>query len=354
MATLVVKASYEVGKDGVAFPVEDQLAISEGDAETPFGTLESDVVPIKEGCDFAVYGQAVSPRAVHRIDVLIRVGSFCRTLRVTGDRAWLPAFVGVRASEPVPFTTMPLDYTRAFGGEATYDQDLVGPEPNNALGRGFVVLASEVPGVRLPNVEESDALMTAWQQRPIPGGILPLPRSSALRGLRGVSADLKQQRTSLSPAYFQWAHPRMLLPSYPAKEAVSIIGMTPESPWKCVLPFLDLAARVQLGPKEYVLRLVPDTLAIVPSHRRLWVVSRRAFVYQYVPERARQVVLEIGVPTTVETPTTTIGAQLAASHATVPILPPDHPDRMPVPFSMLRELHPLTNIIEAFPLCASG
>jgi hypothetical protein len=84
----------------------------------------------------------------------------------------------------------------------------------------------------------------------------------------------------------------------------------------------------------------------------MWVVSRRAFIYQFVPHRLRGVRLLAGKAAH-ESPSTTIAKELA-SPTKVPIASPDAPENMPVPWEMLRELHPLTDILENLPLLPSG
>lgn len=354
MATLAVKTSYEAVEGGLAIPVPDQLPVYDGDEETEFGVLESDVAPVKAGCDFAIYGPAVSRVPVTQLDLSVQVGPFLRSLRVFGERIWTTGAMGVHASSPVPFTVMPLDYTRAFGGQAAERDKIPRAHPDNGLGRGWVLLPEHAVGTRLPNVEEVDQLITSWETHPLPAGLLPLPRSSALRGLRGISVDLQEQRMAMSPEAFTWSHPRMHLPHYPAGEWVAIRGMTAEPEWRVRLPELNLVARVTLGTNTHVLQLVPDTLVLVPSYRRLWVVWRRAFVYQFLPERLRSVCLDAAAPAEAVGSTTSIAAQLSSEPPHIPIEPPAPPDRLPVPWEMLREMHPLTSIIEALPLCISG
>lgn len=60
LATVVMKASFEVNEDGLVTPVapEAQLPVSEADVETPLGTIDGDVVPIKPACDVALLGHA--------------------------------------------------------------------------------------------------------------------------------------------------------------------------------------------------------------------------------------------------------------------------------------------------------
>lgn len=355
LATCVVKTSWEIGPDGAVAPVGDPLLINEGDVETSLGTLAGDVVPIKDGCDLAIYGPAVSPdRPVTEMEVVIRIGDFKRELAVIGDRTWTGSLGRVRSSAPQPFTVMPLDYSRAFGGHAVQVGALEAAYPDNPGGCGLVLGAEHAAGTRLPNVEEPDQRITAWDQRPLPAGLLPLPRDSALRGLRGVDVDLELQRTRLLPAAFLSAHPRMVLPRYPAGAVVDITGMTADRHLRFRLPKAAFEVEVALGDVRYRLRLVADALGIIPGSRRFWVVYRRAFVYQFVPHRTREVRVTEVAAAGEDTPTTTIAAELAAARPRVPIESEDPPERMPLPFEYLREQYPLTAIIEALPLCASG
>lgn len=355
LATCVAKSSWEIGPDGNAAPVDDPLEIYEGDVETPMGTLAADVAPIKDGCDLAIYGAAISAeRPVTDMEVVIKIGEFTRKLAVVGDRTWTSSLGRLRPSPPKPFTAMPLDYSRAFGGRAVQLDTMEASYPDNPGGCGLVLEAEHAVGTRLPNIEEPDQRITSWEQRPLPGGLLPLPRDSALRGLRGVAVDLEKQTTRMLPAAFLTAHPRMVMPRYPYGGIVDIVGMTPERRLRFRLPAQMLEIEVALGDRTHRLRMIPDTLGVIPSHRRLWVVYRRAFVYQFVPYRLREVRLRQGDVSRDDTPTTTIAAQLAAAAPSVRIEGEDAPENMPLPFEYLREQYPLTGIIESLPLCASG
>lgn len=352
MATVVSKAAFATDERGNPVTIKDQLDINEGDVTTPLGVLESDVVPIKDGCDFAVYGSAISKSGpVPQMDVTVSLGTLRRTVRVTGDRAWVPSRNGVGISRVVPFSTMPLDYSRAFGGAALHPAGIPTQEPNNPLGRGWVLDAKHAVGTPLPNVEEVDQCLSNWNQTPMPASLQPLPRASALRGSRGVKVDLKARTTKLTPLAFVSSHPRMHLREFPALSEGSVSGMSAET-WRFRMPDPSLTAEIALGSRTHRLHLTPDTLCLVPEQRRFWIVARRAFIYQFIPERPRRLRLIVDRASG-ETASTTITQELA-SPAAVPIESPDLPENMPIPWEMLRELHPLTDILENLPLLASG
>ncbi|MFK7986717.1 MAG: DUF2169 domain-containing protein [Sandaracinaceae bacterium] len=102
------------------------------------------------------------------------LGGIHRRASVIGDRVWEREV----PSAPAPFSSMPLTWERAFGGEGFKD---------NPLGRGHA--PTDVDGVsvhRLPNVEHPDRLIRSLQDRPPPlgfGGIdLRWPTRAQHRG----------------------------------------------------------------------------------------------------------------------------------------------------------------------------
>jgi hypothetical protein len=374
LATVVVKLGFEIDEHGEARPLpqDEQLGIYEADTETPLGWLETDLVPIKRGCDLAMYGNAVSPEAkpVTELEVGVQISSgFERRVRVVGDRAWLPTGVGVRMSDPQWFIETPITWDRAYGGRAVQVQDrtqtLAAPFPANPDGRGHVVHAQLAPGVLLPNVEELDQPIRRWEDQPLPASFLPVPRRSSLRGSRGINIDVEGQRVKFQPEAFCFSHPRMWMPSYPHGERVFVWGMRREGPWRLTLPNVHLSARLELGDSVFTLRLEPDTLLLLPAWNRLIVIARRAVVYQFKPERLRRFVIE-AVGGTVEDHAdaanlfglTSIAAQREAGkdgRAQIELLPVElDPNKLPLPFESFVEADPMGDLLDHLPLCPSN
>ncbi len=91
----------------------------------------------------------------------VALGAVDKTLYVVGDRSWKR---GV-ASDPTPFTEMPITWERAFGGEG-YAQ--------NPLGKGLAPLRTEHGESHpLPNVEDPKRLVRGPADRPPPAGFGP-------------------------------------------------------------------------------------------------------------------------------------------------------------------------------------
>jgi hypothetical protein len=356
MATVVAKCSFEVDANGEVSAVADPLPIAEEDVTTPLGAIDGDVVPIKPWCDLALLGHAYSyplGTPTSALEAVLRIGDFERRLAVIGDRVWTEGAYGLVPTAPAPFVAMPLTYDRAFGGTAVFHKELRGPSPENPAGRGFVKLREHVVGTPLPNLEEVDQRLRGWDECPLPAGFAPLPRTSSMRGLRGMDVDLDAQTTRMGPAAFAFAHPRMQLPAYPGGVLVETRALHRRDGWSFVLPTLNLFADVTLGTARYRLPLVPDTICILPDYNRFYVVARRALVYQFLPERERSIVVTGAAGSDLGGAPTTIQAERASPTPAL-ALGPVSTDMLPLPFDELLRLYPLTDLIESLPLCLSG
>jgi len=361
-AVVVVKGTYDTLPNGETRLAETQLPLHLEDEATDFGTLETEIVPAKAWCDLAVLGhaRARSPkRPIKRMQVSLRIGKFTRAVQVTGDRVWERALGRLRPSEPRPFTELPLIYAHAFGGTARHEENVEVGYFANPHGRGFVVQRDEVVGKPLPNIEEIDQPVRGWQDRPLPAGFAPLERSSVLRGQRGITVDLEKQLTRIDAAAFCSSHPRMCLPSYPHGEPGELGGVSFDGAWRFRLPPFRHEIRIDLGGARYRLPLVPDTLYLRADERRIVVVARGAFIYQFKPERRRTVrICSEAEPDRVVAPepegaTTTIRKAREANHPDLPIRLPVS-KAFPIPLDIFCANDPMVDLVETLPLCASG
>lgn len=125
----------------------------------------------KPGAEVLVRGSAHPPGAPQpgcSVRVVVGAGSrkVDKTLQVSGDRKW--DFLGM--SMPEPFTTMPLGWSRAFGGAGH------GPNP---VGRGAApTRGADGKSVHwLPNVEHPSHLVKYKGDRPPPASFSPIDAS---------------------------------------------------------------------------------------------------------------------------------------------------------------------------------
>lgn len=167
--TIVVRGSFRLAPG-------EPLAILDGLGEQ--GSLEGDVFapgddertgPLLRAGDFAEHKP--------RVDVLVRadchtpggkpmtecparvtLGAWSKALRVTGNRTWQTGLLGASPSAPSPFTRMPIDFTRAFGGPG---------HDANPAGKGL-------SGDDLPNTELPGEPLHRRADRPAPATFGPV------------------------------------------------------------------------------------------------------------------------------------------------------------------------------------
>jgi len=136
----------------------------------------------KSRAEALVYGSAYPPGgSAASCFVRLQLGTIDKTLYVFGDRHWEDG----APTDPVPFTAMPLDWSRAFGGEGY---------PQNPRGRGMLPVVNPTLGravVPLPNVEWSDRRVVGTADRPPPAGFGPVDFAWPQRQSKAGTYDAK-------------------------------------------------------------------------------------------------------------------------------------------------------------------
>ena len=117
---------------------------------------------------------------------------------------WRPASAGISASDPEPFTVMPISYDRAFGGVDNKHEDPAKHAAfmRNPVGRGFHKhLRSEwVDGTPLPNTEELNRPVTSTDDDYAPMAFGPIGRGWEPRYRYAGTYDQTSGSTSTSPS----------------------------------------------------------------------------------------------------------------------------------------------------------
>ena len=158
---VTVMALFDLGAPGV--PLDERELWDTVPKQLPAGTPLDAGLPKARG-EFLLAGRTWTPggrpRQAQRVSV--RFGPLTKHLEVFGDRWWDAG----RITEPVPFTSLPLDWSRAFGGEG---------DPRNPAGMGLHPVASPGAGSRvpLPNLELPGRLVGSPLDRPEPAGFGP-------------------------------------------------------------------------------------------------------------------------------------------------------------------------------------
>lgn len=219
LAAVVVRRTFRIEGDALVPDAKEPFPVAEREIETEYGTFEPETPFAREGFELFVLGKVYpEPAPAPRAQVEIEVGSeFRRIIVAYGDRTWVRQQGGLRPSSPLPFESLPLTASFAYGGKA---QTEVGEfaHPGNPAGRGFYLSEEAAEGALLPNLEWPESSVQTWQDQPTPVAVTPLPRESSLRLERGIDYDTASKPPSIrkiKPAYFNSAHPTMLLERAP-------------------------------------------------------------------------------------------------------------------------------------------
>ncbi|MEM8813291.1 MAG: DUF2169 domain-containing protein [Pseudomonadota bacterium] len=133
-----------------------------------------------------VHGRAEAPhgKPVQFLDVGVRIGGLTKSIRVFGDRVWHRPHLtsAIRASEPRPFETMPLDMSRSFGGaDFAYNPNGRGHNATSLVDSGVLV--------PLPNLEDPANPIVSPDQVAVPVSLGPIDFSLPQRQIKAGTYD---------------------------------------------------------------------------------------------------------------------------------------------------------------------
>jgi hypothetical protein len=288
-AVVISKQTYLRQPDGALAPVEDPMPITGDPVETSYGTLNGDIFLRKEGADLCVLGSVRRKRKHAELAVTVACQQFRHTLRVSGDRAWLPTADKRKLvpSAPVPFDEMELSYRRAYGGVARAE-GMEAPNPDNPIGRGYHTTRDEAVGKLLPNIESAAARpIRAWEDRPAPAGWGPYFMSWGLRASDAVKADPKTGTLlSISPKVFNNAHPELVLRQIDPGSRIVLDGVR-DQPWTVDLPRALGRVSVVVGLQTFEATSRIDGVFVWLDTDRVVVTQRANFRYAFEREQVR-------------------------------------------------------------------
>jgi len=296
LLVVVVKGTFRIpGERGARLAMHEEqvpLVMSDvyfGDPGLSAPKYEVDFAQCKRRCDILLNGSAHAPdaRPVERLNVELQIGSWSKSFSVVGDRVWYTA-AGARASAPVPFVSMPIDYGRAFGGA-----DLCHTDPAehaaymlNPSGRGFHKhLASEfLDGAPLPNTEEDGVVVDqpGGQYRPMSLGAIgrhwePRYRYAGTYDQNWVDNVFPFLPPDFDDRYYQAAPEDQQLGLPLGPQTVTLINLTPEGRRQFVLPHFEAPVRFfgrDGGSQE--LLAAADTIVMEPDLERVTMTWRVA------------------------------------------------------------------------------
>ena len=297
LLVVVIKGTFVIPKPGESVRLADeQLPLIMADTftgEPGFSAPinEVDFAPRKPACDVLLTGTARAPggRPVTRMRAGIKVGAMEKTFDVVGNRVWQAGLATISASDPRPFTEMPVSYDVAFGGadrnsEDEKDHDTYLPNP---VGRGWHkhLKSAWVDGKPLPNTEEPGKSVTFPGDKYKPMALGPVGRGWPQRARYAGTYD-QQWLDDVFPflpkdfdeRYHQAAPQDQQLHIPRAPMAVVLSGFTADGVRQFPLPYFE--APVNVFPKrgereDYIASL--DTIAFDVDKERFtmsWRVAR--------------------------------------------------------------------------------
>jgi hypothetical protein len=276
---IAIKASFRINEEGRQKLLEKQVPVNLAPIHSDDGSelLDDDDLMIEkrrtdvlvEGNVHAQNGEPVT-ECVARLKVSDQID---KSVKVVGDRVFMPGAASVRMSRPEPFVKMPVTWRRTYGGS-----DMTAKKPDwdvrNPVGVGFAVDPARLIGRSGPNFEYQDSPFRDHRSgRPAGFGAVARhwqPRA-AYAGTYG--ALWEQTRNPLLPGdfdrtYYQSApedqQTRVPLVGY---EDIRLGNFTTDGFWQFVLPrvtfnivtsFTNRTTRRHDEPSIHTVRIKPD------------------------------------------------------------------------------------------------
>jgi hypothetical protein len=318
---LTAKATFRFDSQGrVELETQEPFPLLAQDEKTPLGDLPADLQPRADSSlEVILLGHAHAPRErpVPALTVALTVGKVRREILVLGDRSWAPGRKAV--SRPVPFTTMPLTYARAFGGKVPinldresvfdlsdtcnkhgigFDAERMARELGTLLKapRGYPTLPAGY--VRpVPNLEDPRAPIARWEDAPLPvcWATVPIdvPIWTARQARENPSpppppplAELKRELPSV--ANYR-AHPDWVIPMPPTAPRLRLENLLAATPvLEMAVPEFGVVADYTIKGRIGRRSLMPHTLVLLPDRARFYVVYRLPFNFEFQPGDERE------------------------------------------------------------------
>lgn len=303
----ILKATFEIGLDGRLKLGDEQLAVNfagerNGLADESSYRYEPEGAYFKPGCDCVLLGHAQPPSASsgeggNETVVGFRIGALRKVARVFGDRFWVKSLGGLIKTMPRPIEVpIALQYENAFGGWDRQHADLAQHsfEQRNPAGTGYRRMWSgREEAVRLPNIEDPQALISRFDDRPAPMGFgFISPNWQPRTGFAGTydaawrASRMPKLPNDFDPRYFNAASVGLVWASaLQGNERVSVVGASTRGALDFELPgmtapVVDVSLR---GNRNQSLETRLDTVIVDADHHRVVLIWRAHLRIKDVP-----------------------------------------------------------------------
>lgn len=254
--------------------IQDHFEGEEG-TSTPY--FENDWAFRKACCDIILKATAYAPQAKETTQLTagFRLGTCQKEVQIIGERYWEKSFWGMSPTEPQPFVSMPITYSRSYGGHwPQQDNDDGACCLENPVGCGFADKAHQplLEGKLLPTIGPPGLSVDDFSKPYTPWSFGPLGRNWLPRTHYAGTYDQQWQQEvfPLWPAdfderFFQCAPLDQQIPYPQGGEHVVLHNLHPDRPEiRFALPknlSLTTVALVHQQPPQK-LPLMVDTIII--------------------------------------------------------------------------------------------
>jgi hypothetical protein len=250
---------------------------------------ECDFALRKPRCDVLLNGSAYAPGGspAKRVTVSLEAASMKKSFDVAGHRVYRAGVFSVSASEPEPFTVMPISYDNAFGGVDRLHKDPARHRwhPLNHAGVGYHpdAPADLLDGRPLANTEETGrpAIHAGGDFRPMSFGPVarawqPRVKHAGTYGQKWLDEKFPFLPDDFDDRYFQAAPEDQQIEFPRGGERIQLTNLTPQGrtafrlPLRLGLPVLFVRREGEIAEAMAVV----DTIIIEPDENRFMLVWR--------------------------------------------------------------------------------
>jgi hypothetical protein len=331
------KTAWEDEEEQIPFLEADEF-MGEGNPSTDALRLESDLVAYKPMTDVIFIGKACVPGGgkLPQLDFGIEIGKARKIGRAIGNRKVIVTGTGMAFSSPEPFSEMPIDYTRAYGGrDEDSEPGALYVYPRNQVGKGFIVknTPEALQALALPNIEDPNRLLTPqnivlgrferWKEMPEPlalgcvnknfhprftlAGLPPeewanveADRKRALQKNPEIGTKPSKQPAPVAPMmnleFFNGASPGMKFPYLAGNEPIRMANLDPKhGRFAFNLPGVRPTCWLDVGEGPKPMDMVLHTVTIYKPTNQLTLVWRGCCGYGGLKAMEKFTNLEYGV-----------------------------------------------------------
>lgn len=285
---VVVKGTFHWKEDGTTdlAAAQEPVCLEPRWVGKPGGSSllrEAELVYAHPGTDVTLNATAYAPEEepVESLVAEVRVGPLEKRVRVVGDRRWKRGPLRTSPGRAEPFTSLPIRYERAFGGNSPGGEE---HDTRNPIGCGFALDPFALHELPVPNLEHPDDPITVGGRPAQPVGFGPIPPDWSPRRERAGTFDDAWRRDRLprwpvdfDPRFFQSAADGLASDAaLRGGEEVDLVHLTPSSRMRFRLPRQRLTVDTRIAGRRIRHAVQLDRVILEPDDARVILVWRAA------------------------------------------------------------------------------